>query len=239
LSIDARQQWSNYWRQGHLTSLPCGFTANYDGEFLQFWNSQFDLLAPGSRVLDVCSGNGSVALLARDYTDRHGLGLEIKAIDAADIDVAGLIEKNPGLERHIGAVEFLPNTLFEEFPTEAASVNLVASQFGIEYTDWEVSAEKIAHLLRPGGYFSMICHAPDSTIMSRMEVQRSDYARLLKLELFSQDIEFPGASAFPEQFIQQLASALDTIYAMFQQDRTSDVLFWQWDLSWRRSVARP
>ncbi|HEY9119557.1 MAG TPA: hypothetical protein VIN33_07345, partial [Marinobacter sp.] len=59
----------NYWRQGHLTSLPCGFSLNYDGEFLQFWHQQFALLGAGACVLDVCSGNGSIALLARDYSD--------------------------------------------------------------------------------------------------------------------------------------------------------------------------
>lgn len=223
MSIDSRQQWSNYWRQGHLTSLPCGFEANYDGEFLRFWNTQFALLRPGNRVLDVCSGNASIALLAQDYSDRHELDLEVAATDAADIDAAALIEKNPAFENHIRAVEFLPNTPFENFPAKAASVDLVSSQYGIEYTDWKMSAEKISRMLRPGGYFSLVCHALDSKIMTQMEIQQRDYARLLDIELFSREIEPQGTRASPEKFVKQLEHALDEIYAMFQQDRTSEV----------------
>lgn len=223
MSIDTRGQWSNYWRQGHLTSLPCGFESNYDGEFLQFWNSQFLLLKPGSCVLDVCAGNGSIALLAQDYSDRHRLDLQVKAVDAADIDATALIEKNPAFQRQIQAIEFIPNTLFEDFAAEADSMDLVSSQYGIEYTDWETSAKKIHQLLRPGGYFSLICHAFDSKIMTQMEIQQRDYARLIDIELFSQELDLQDARAFPEKFVKQLASALDTIYAMFKQDRTSDV----------------
>jgi ubiquinone/menaquinone biosynthesis C-methylase UbiE len=223
VGIDATQQWSNYWRQGHLTSLPCGFSANYDGEFLRFWTSQFAPLRPGSCVLDVCSGNGSIALLAQDYSDRHGLALDIKAVDAADIDASALIEKKPAFERQIQAIEFIPNTLFEDLPAEAASVDLVTSQYGIEYTDWELSADKIFHVLKPGGCFSMVCHDFDSKIMTQMEVQQRDYTRLLSIDLFAQEIEPQDARTDPEKFVKQLASALDTIYAMFNQDRTSEV----------------
>lgn len=225
VSTDATQQWSNYWRQGHLTSLPSGFSSNYDGEFLQFWNSQFALLKPGSRMLDVCSGNGSVALLARDYADRHKLDLEIKAVDAADIDIETLKTNKPGLARQIEAIEFLPNTPIEDLSAEAASADLVTSQFGIEYTDWDASAQTVARTLTPGGYFALICHALESTIMTRMEKQHRDYARLFDISLFDQEIQADDRNhpAFREQFIRQLGAALDTLYGMFQQDRTSDV----------------
>jgi ubiquinone/menaquinone biosynthesis C-methylase UbiE len=181
------------------------------------------MLEPGSCVLDVCSGNGSIALLAQDYSDRHRLDLEIKAVDAADIDTAALIEKKPEFESQILAIEFIPNTLFEDFPAEAASMDLVTSQYGIEYTDWELCAEKIHQLLKPGGYFSVICHAFDSKIMTQMEMQQRDYARLIDIDLFSQGIEPQYARAFPEKFVKQLDHTLDTIYAMFKQDRRSDV----------------
>ncbi|WP_439133308.1 class I SAM-dependent methyltransferase [Pseudomaricurvus sp.] len=224
MSIDKKQQWSNYWRQGHLTSLPCGFSSNYDGEFLRFWEEQFGLLAQGSCVLDVCSGNGSIALLAQDYSERAKLDLKVNAVDAADIDISALIQKNPAFSRRLKAITFIPNTLFENLSEERDSADLITSQYGIEYTDWNISAKKIYRLLRPGGYFSLICHTFDSTIMTQMELQQHDYAALMNLDIFSREIEFEHSHDFPEQFVKQLDHALDAIYAIFKQARTSDLL---------------
>lgn len=224
MEIDTRKEWSNYWRQGHLTSLPRGFSSNYDGEFLQFWNAQFALLNPGGRILDVCSGNGSIALLAQDYSDRKGLNFRIKAIDAAEIDVTSLVRQNPKLAKHIQAIQFQPDTLLEDMNEEPESVDLVTSQFGVEYTEWQSSARNIYRALKPGGYFSLICHSFDSKITTQMERQQLDYALLMDVDIFSRKIEFERSRDFPRSFVQQLDNALDTIYAIFKENRTSDVL---------------
>ena len=224
MNIDTRYQWSNYWRQGHLTSLPCGFAANYDGEFLQFWNQQFTLLNKGDCVLDVCSGNGSIALLAQQYSDRRALALDVKSVDAADIEINTLIEKNPNIADQIRAIEFVSNTLLEEMTEESATVHLITSQYGIEYTDWQLSAENVNRLLKSGGYFSLICHSFDSKIMRHMEFQHSDYARLAGLDIFCR--EFKGETDLCDQrkVVDEFDHALDLIYAMFNENRASDVL---------------
>jgi SAM-dependent methyltransferase len=222
--IDTRHQWSNYWRQGHLTSLPSGFSSNYDGEFLGFWEQQFALLKPAGHMLDVCSGNGSIALLAQDFSDRHNLNLAIKAVDAANIDPLALAENNPGFKTQIAAIEFVPNTSFENFDGKAASVDLIASQYGIEYTDLHQAAENVARLLRPGGYFSVVSHCLESKIMAEMEVQQRDYARLVEMDLFAEEIVLQDVVADPNKFVEQLDATLDNIYAIFVKDRSSDVL---------------
>ena len=223
MRIKKKEHWSNYWRQGHLTSLPCGFEANYDGEFLRFWDEQFALLGSGACVLDVCSGNGSIALLAQDYSRRKSLGFTIKAVDAADIDVSSAVKKNAALAQHLAAIEFVPNTLLERITEEPESADLVTSQFGIEYTDWNRSAKNVHRILKRGGYFSMVAHTLDSTIITQIELQLRDYNRLLNVEIFSRAFALEGSENSPGKFVSQLDHALDKIYEMFKRSR-SDVL---------------
>jgi ubiquinone/menaquinone biosynthesis C-methylase UbiE len=212
--------WSSFWQQGHMTSLPQGFKENYDGEFLRFWEEQFARLPRGARVLDVCTGNGSIALLAQEYSRRHDLQLQIKAVDAADIDAASVINHNPGLAQHLRAIEFIPNTLLEDLPEATASVDLVTSQFGIEYTDWARSAGNIYRILKQDGCFSLICHALDSKIVTEMELQVADFARLSRVTIFSHGVEFEDSPDFPKKFASQLNEALAEIYEIFQRNRS-------------------
>ena len=207
-----------------MTSLPCGFSSNYDGEFLAFWRRQFALLGPGGRVLDVCSGNGAIALLARDYAVSNNISLDITAIDAADIDVSAVSHNNPDIARLVEGITFVPNTPVEALSEAGDAVDLVTSQYGVEYTDWEQSARKITALLKAGGHFSWVSHASDSTVIARMEHFQRDYARLAGLELFCRGGECPQTRDGREIFIRQLNDALDNAYAMFKVERRSSVL---------------
>lgn len=216
--------WSKFWSQGHLTSLPYGFTSNYDGEFVHFWNKQFALLNNGDCVWDVCSGNGSIALLAQDFSQAKNLGLRVKAIDAADINITSITARHREFARHVEAIEFIPNTRLEDISAEPQSVSLVASQYGIEYTRWEQSARNINRVLKHGGYFSMICHSLDSKIVNQMELQHEDYARLCSLDIFARPIEIKRDPESLRKFIFKLDHTLDEIHAMFKKDRSSAVL---------------
>jgi ubiquinone/menaquinone biosynthesis C-methylase UbiE len=212
--------WTKYWSQGNLTSLPCGFTANYDGEFLEFWQLQFAMLADRAVVLDVCSGNGSIALLARDYALRHSLDISVKAVDAADIDLTRVIERHPQLGQHAQAIQFLPGTLLEDVAEAPESIDLVTSQYGVEYTDWRASADNIVRMLRPGGHFSMVCHDLNSKVTREMERQQAGYAQLVDVGLFS-SVDEPDPS--PEKFSQQLEETCAELYELFQRDRSSQL----------------
>ncbi|MFT5481841.1 MAG: ubiquinone/menaquinone biosynthesis C-methylase UbiE [Halieaceae bacterium] len=217
MTIEAEKHWSGYWHQGHLTSLPCGFASNYDGEFLRFWNEQFAELNKGETVLDVCSGNGSIALLAQKYSHTMDLGLHVEAVDAADIDLSYVLKKQAKLARHIQSIKFIPNTLLEDMAGESESVGLVMSQFGVEYTNWEASASNIFRVMKPGGRLSLVCHSCDSTIMKQMESQCAEYAQLLGVDIFSQDFESKNREDFSSKFAGELNAALNAIYGIFKQ----------------------
>jgi len=220
----SKTHWSEYWRQGNLTSLPRGFANNYDGEFVSFWEAEFARLQAGSRVLDVCSGNGSIALLAQDYSSREHLNFQVKASDAAQTDVSALIRSRPHFREHIEAIEFIPDSRVEILQEAAASVDLVSSQFGIEYTDWRVSAANIHRMLKPGGHFAMVCHSCDSKILREMELQQAQYEQIAHIALFSAvhtDVKAPG---FAADFPQKLEATLDELYQLFQKRRASQLL---------------
>lgn len=204
MGVAGGSHWTDYWRQGHLTSLPGGFAANYDGEFLRFWNEQFAVLKTGGCVLDVCSGNGSIALLAQEFSRREDRHLKIIAINAADINVSSIIKLKPELAQHLQAIHFIPNTLLEEMQAPSESVDLVASQYGVEYADWKLAATNINRVLKCGGHFSLICHALDSRIMVEMERQHSDYEWLSGLGILLKDFALPGDEASRTAFLDAL-----------------------------------
>ncbi len=224
MSGDAQDHWSRYWQQGHLTSLPHGFKSNYDGEFLDFWNAQFAQLAGGHVVLDVCSGNGSIALLAQAFSTSNRLDLVVKALDAATITSAPLLAANPAWARHVHAIEFIDNTPLEQLALPSSSVDLVTSQFGIEYTDWTVAAAAIFRVLKPGAHFALVCHTPESKILREMEQQCGDYDKLFELEVFDGGLLSAVGNTAPDEVRGRLNRGLDNIYRLFERNRASAVL---------------
>lgn len=221
MSQPPANHWSHYWQQGNLTSLPQGFAGNYDGEFLAFWEAQFAALPAGASVLDVCSGNGAIALLACDYSRRHARDLRVSVSDAAAIETARVLQAHPQLQPHVESMTFLPGTPLETLALAAGSIDLVTSQFGVEYTQWETAAATIWRMLRPGGRFAMVCHSPESTILPAMEAQHAEYARMTTIGLLAPG---NGDTHRPADFDTQLEQTLAALYQLFQQNRSSQLL---------------
>ena len=57
-----RQAWSSYWAQGALHSCTGSFDARYSGAIGAFWDAVVAEIPPGSRVLDLATGNGALPL---------------------------------------------------------------------------------------------------------------------------------------------------------------------------------
>ncbi len=221
MSNETGKHWSNYWQQGNLTSLPSGFQDNYDGQFKAFWEAQFAGLQPGARVLDVCSGNGSIALLASDFSRRHSLGLQVSATDAAAIDAARMLVKHPKLRQHLQSIEFLSETPLEHLAVATESTDLVTSQYGVEYTRWKTSAANIVRMLRPGGRFAMVCHSADTRILQEMETQHTEYGQIIDIGPLARQGD---RDLTPENLAERLEQALAELYQLFQQNRSSQLM---------------
>ncbi|NBB93452.1 MAG: methyltransferase domain-containing protein [Gammaproteobacteria bacterium] len=169
------KDWSAYWASGALTSLPQDFRANYEGEIAELWKDQCDGLPEAPRILDICTGNGAVALLLAQCLEAAGLSGQIVAVDAARLDTGQLARRWPDLAGVLERIEFIGQQPFESFTPKDGAFDLLASQYGIEYCDWAAAAERAFSLLRPGGRLAMINHAPDSSMLETMRAEQRDY----------------------------------------------------------------
>lgn len=197
--------WSVYWARGALTSLPEDFAVNYDGEIRQFWRSQFEQVPDGGRILDVCTGNGAIALLAAEATASRSQLPEILAVDAATIRPAVVAERFPDHRSPLERIGFIPDTRFEELDLGDESVDLISSQYGIEYCELERAAGKVARLLRHGGRLVMVCHAVSSDMLKTMEIEHRDYRHLDRLRLLERVEAFLDGELDPERLRRALA----------------------------------
>lgn len=218
------EHWSRYWRQGHLTSLPYRFEKNYDAEFEIFWHDQFDRLSAGDHVLDVCSGNGSIALLAARFAQTTSTAVQITATDAANIDPAVIVAKHPKEQALIESIEFIGNTRLEALNLAPGQFQLITSQFGIEYTDWGRSSSVIDELLSPGGHFVSVSHAFDSAIVQQMGAQHPDYVFLLSLDLFDDGCLPSDDPLSRREFVFRIDEAIDQIHQRFSSRGQAPVL---------------
>ncbi len=189
--------WSSYWARGCLTSLPQDFRANYDGEIAGFWQRQFAGLPDGARILDVCTGNGAVALLAAGCARANNRRFHITGIDAARIDPEAIRRQHPDLEDLVSRIDFESGCRFEQFDPSGAGFDLLVSQYGIEYCDWESAAARASELLRPGGRLAFVSHAVTTDILKTMEAECREYDELVRLQVL------PGMRAWANEEIGQ------------------------------------
>ncbi|MDJ0656806.1 MAG: class I SAM-dependent methyltransferase [Xanthomonadales bacterium] len=176
--MQTNQHWTDYWARGCLTSLPQDFAGNYDGEIAEFWNEQFSAVPDGGRILDLCTGNGAVILLAARYMADSGKTLQLEAVDAARVNPEAVAAQHPDQRSLLPRIRFHEPSPVESLSLPDQSCDLVTSQYGIEYCDWEQAAAQISRLLRPGGRFALVSHAVSSDILKTMEKESHEYAVL-------------------------------------------------------------
>ena len=158
--------WSHYWSLGHTTSLPDLFPANYSGGISAFWNDAFASLKDDSRVLDICTGNGAIALLAWDFAQSKGIRCDIHAIDAARITPSISERSNTAP----APVIFHSRVPVEGTPFSNRSFDLIVGQFALEYCNAVESIRELARIIKPDGALVLMLHHSDSpTVRSTHE----------------------------------------------------------------------
>jgi len=215
--------WSDYWSRGCMTSLPQDFAANYDGEVAEFWQAAFAEVPPAGRMIDLCTGNGAIALLAVAYANKTDQDIEVTAVDAATISSEALAKKFPDQAQALKTIRFISNTRVEDLQLESAGFDLVTSQFGIEYCDWQQAAVQVERILKPGGSLVMVHHTATSDILKFMEQEHREYALLEQLNLFSSMQQYLQGELEFEMFRTTLGNAGDNLDNIFQ--RTQSPLF--------------
>lgn len=182
----SKNHWSEYWSSGVITSLPTDFKANYDGELADYWKAILEKqTTKTSRVLDVCTGNGAVAILLAELAEDLDKDLEIHAVDASNINPSAVIKNFPQKERYINSISFQGNCLVEEMVKQyTEKFDLIVSQYGIEYCDTRKAAENIDALLNTGGVFVFVAHSPNTAMLEYMQIEQQVYQLLENLNVF-------------------------------------------------------
>lgn len=163
------EAWSAYWRSGRSAS--CFHGRDTELRLNQIWDDLVDRLPQTCRLLDLATGNGTVARTCAARARLRGIDIQIDAVDAAQIDPQKQVADPESLFRH---VRFHSSVMLENLPFPDQTFDGVVSQFGFEYADEAQASREAARVTAPGGLLRLVIHACDGAVSRdiRLRVQR-------------------------------------------------------------------
>ena len=114
-------------------------------------------------MLDICTGNGATAYLARDQADRRGIRIEIHAIDVAENQP----HSREGDDSTINGVQFHSGVAVEATRCRNDYFDLIVGQFAIEYCSIPEAVEELSRIIRKNGSLILTEHHADSATAQR------------------------------------------------------------------------
>lgn len=155
--------WSKFWTTSTVTALPETFPAGYDGAMLDFWREQLD--DDFGHIVDLATGNGALVWMAHDIQMRRTRPARITGIDLADIDPFTALNKSPD---DYPTISFSGGTSADALSFVDHSVDVVISQYGVEYSNLESTIAEISRVVTRSGKMCFILHDCESVIVSGM-----------------------------------------------------------------------
>ena len=149
--------WTRYWRTGAAHSCAGSYSPAYEGAIAEFWRAGFSSLPFGSRILDLGTGNGPLPKIVVAMASRADL--QCDAIDLAQVAPAWFSELR---SEDRARVRFHSGCSMEALPFDAATFDMVVSQWGLEYSNLEVSTAEVLRVLAPGGRVQLLLHHVDA-----------------------------------------------------------------------------
>lgn len=162
--------WSVFWRQGHSTTFGDYFRQGYEGAVANWWRGIVAELPADATVVEVACGNCSLlpALVKSGAGGRY-VGVDLAEVSLSRVAAEGLADS--GIEVTVHAV-----TPIEDIPEPDGEADVVASVFGIEYSDLERSIPEAARLLKPGGRFCALVHHDESVVTGMSKRAVGEYS---------------------------------------------------------------
>lgn len=179
--------WSQYWHYDRIASCFDGAgAANYDESIAGGWRLFFAGLPAGTRILDLCTGNGAAALIAAEVGRAEAKRFEIDAVDQADIDPLSYVSRHA---EDLAAIRFHGGTRAEALPFADALFGAVISQYGIEYSDLDRSLPEAMRVAAPGCRLRLVVHAADGRVAADARTV------IAEADLLLTDIDLTGCAA--------------------------------------------
>ena len=174
--------WDRYWQADRIASCFDVIGRNYDEALLHEWRVFFKLFENGARLLDLCTGNGAIALVAAEVSAAHDKSFLIEAVDSAAIDPPRHVSREAN---HFQAIHFHAKTSVEVLPFPDAAFDAVFSQYGVEYANLQAALAEAARVLAPSGRLRFVLHAAEGQVALGSSSEISDCRQLaLKSGLF-------------------------------------------------------
>ncbi len=214
----SKQHWTAYWKTGVLTSLPVDFKENYDGELAAYWeNALLDAGCDSLDVLDLCTGNGAIAILLAELASKNNIHVNITAVDASDINPGIIAKTFPSKKGWLGQIKFIGQCLVEQLTsTVKQKFDLVVSQYGLEYCDEKLAAPEIYQVLKPGGRLLFVAHSPDTAMLKYMREEEAVYQLLESVNLLEAFSRFGADQLSCNGFKTKLNHALTSMQPMIE-----------------------
>lgn len=186
--MDHRLAWDRYWSFDRVaTCMSAAGRGNYSDAVAEPWRDFFRRLSPGAAILDICTGNGAVALLAAEVSRTDGRDLSVVGADLADIDPKAHVAC---AEREdLLAVEFIGRMPAEELAFAPGRFNAVVSQYGIEYADLDRALPEAVRVLAGDGELRFGIHAAEGHIAEQTRAALRDVDFLLN------EVDLPEVAA--------------------------------------------
>lgn len=200
--------WTEYWRQGCLTSFGEDIKGNYEGTLTQGWHAFFSSLTGDNiKLVDVGTGNGALIDTAVYQSGRNDISYI--GVDYAALNVGPNLKKTN--------IVFYEKTDAAALPFDDASINVLVSQFGIEYSDLARAIPECIRVLKPEGILRFVMHSENSSIvkpnlqiLSALTLLKGDSGPLFYLrQLINALAKYGMQSAQAESARNALNSSLD------------------------------
>lgn len=169
--------WDQYWRDGRLASCGGEGGVGYQEAIARGWHAFFGSLPTGSRILDVCSGNGAIARVAEKIASERGIRFAIDAADAAQLVPPGI-----GVG---GMIRFHSRAQAEDLPFPADSFDVVVGQYGVEYTDLAHSLPELARVSGKACRLRFLTHAREGIVVGNARSQLAEIGLLRNSDIFA------------------------------------------------------
>lgn len=162
--------WSVFWQQGHSTTFGNYLGNGYDGPIGEWWQGILKSDVPrNGTVLELGCGNCSLVpgIASVDHVAKY-IGVDIARVEVSAVARQALKDNPIELVIH-------SETPAEDLPEADASVDLVASIFGIEYSNLEQSLPEAYRVLKPGSKLCLLVHHHGSVVTNMTKRALSEF----------------------------------------------------------------